>query len=62
MWILLDIDQRGPCPVEAIRRGEVGLNYDCASFFSDVNAEINVYLPDKSVNSGLLLSETNITQ
>ena len=32
--------QCGPASLEAIRRGDVGLNYDCPFVFAEVNADI----------------------
>ena len=38
--------QCGPCSVEAVRRGDVGLGYDGAFVFSEVNADVFVYVED----------------
>eukprot|EP00094_Tigriopus_californicus_P012932 TCALIF_12504-PA protein Name:"Similar to Hemocyte protein-glutamine gamma-glutamyltransferase (Tachypleus tridentatus)" AED:0.06 eAED:0.06 QI:229/0.77/0.6/1/0.55/0.5/10/109/752 len=53
----------GPAPVEAVRRGQVGLSYDVTFVFAEVNADLFVYVPDPKsliITKSLgYLSETN---
>ena len=56
------LNARGPSPVEAIRRGDLGVGFDTGSFYSEVNADICVYLPDKASNWGFSPSESNRSQ
>jgi hypothetical protein len=53
---------RGPAPVEAIRRGDLGIGFETESFYSEVNADLCVYLPDKNSIWGFSPSETNRSQ
>ena len=56
------LSYRGPTPVEAIRRGDLGIGFETESFFSEVNADLCVYLLDKTSNWGFSLSESNRSQ
>jgi hypothetical protein len=48
--------------VEAIRRGDLGIGFETESFYSEVNADLCVYLPDKNSIWGFSPSETNRSQ
>ena len=39
--------QCGPASLEAIRRGDVGLNYDCRFVFAEVNADAIDWIRDE---------------
>jgi transglutaminase 1 len=39
--------QCGPAPVEAVRRGEIGLGHDVAFVFAEVNADICHFVSDQ---------------
>ena len=45
--------------MEAIRRGDLGIGFDSGSFFSDLNAEIVAYIPDKTSVWGYSQAESN---
>ena len=62
IYYLLDRYQCGPAPVEAVRRGDVGLGYDTAFAFAEVNADVFVYVVDKKSEWGFKLAQTNTTQ
>ena len=32
--------QCGPCPVEAVKKGEIGIGYDTPFVFAEVNADV----------------------
>ena len=44
--------QCGPAPLEAIRRGDIGLGYDVPFVFSEVNADIMHFHEDKTSDWG----------
>ena len=52
----------GPAPVEAVKRGDVGVGYDSAFAFAEVNADVFVYVVDKKSEWGFKLAQTNTTQ
>ena len=54
--------QCGPAPVEAVKRGDVGVGYDSAFAFAEVNADVFVYVVDKKSEWGFKLAQTNTTQ
>ena len=58
----IDKYQCGPCSVEAVRRGDIGLGYDGAFVFSEVNADVFVYVEDSKSDWGFKLAQTNTTQ
>ena len=60
--LIPDNYQLGPAAVEAVRRGEVGLGYDVTFVFSEVNADVFVYVPDPKSVWGFRLAETNTEQ
>lgn len=49
---LSDAYKCGPCPVEAIRRGEIGLSYDTPFAFAAVNADIFHFQEDRDSTWG----------
>ena len=53
--------QCGPAPVEAVRRGELGLGYDVDFVFAEVNSDIRTFLSDPSSDLGFRVTETNTT-
>lgn len=55
----LDAYQCGPAPVEAVRRGEIGLGYDVPFLFSEVNADICHFVEDKSSPWGFKRTKLN---
>ena len=52
----------GPASVEAVRRGEVGLGFDAAFVFTEVNADVFVYVPERDSPWGFRRIETNTDQ
>lgn len=59
---LIGLYQCGPASVEAVRRGEVGLRFDSAFVFTEVNADVFAYVPDKTALWGYRVAETNTDQ
>lgn len=57
--IFADFYQCGPAPVEAIRRGEVGLGYDVAFLFAEVNADVCHFVEDDKSSWGFTKTKTN---
>ena len=51
--------QLGPAPVEAVRRGEVGLGFDTAFVFSEVNADVMVFVRKDKSKLGFEKTDTN---
>ena len=49
----------GPAPVTAVRNGEVGLGYDTAFVFTEVNADVVVYVRDPSSSWGFRRTDKN---
>ena len=47
-----DFYQCGPAPLEAIRRGEIGLGYDVAFVFAEVNADLCHFMEDPKSSWG----------
>ena len=35
--------QCGPCPIKAVRKGEIGIGYDTAFVYAEVNADVVNY-------------------
>ena len=60
--MFLDRYQCGPSPVEAVKRGDVGVGFDSAFVFAEVNADVFVYVVDKKSEWGFKLAQTNTTQ
>lgn len=56
------LHQLGPTSVEAVRRGDVGIGYDTTFVFTEVNADVFVYLRDKESPWGYRVIDTNIDQ
>ncbi len=54
--------QLGPTSVEAVRRGEVGRGFDTAFVFTEVNADVFVYLKDEGSPWGYRIIDTNTEQ
>ena len=53
--------QLGPTSVEAVRKGEVGLSYDTAFVFTEVNADVMVFVKDETSSLGFKRTDTNTT-
>ena len=53
--------QLGPTSVEAVRKGEVGLGYDTAFVFTEVNADVMVFVKDPKNIIGFKRTDTNTT-
>ena len=51
--------QCGPASVEAVRRGEVGLGYDVAFVFAEVNADVCHFVRDEESHWGFTRSRLN---
>lgn len=47
-----NVFQMGPASVEAVRRGQVGFDFDCPFVFSEVNADIIKWTRDETVEGG----------
>ena len=47
-----DFYQCGPASLEAIRRGQVGLGYDVAFVFAEVNADVCHFVEDSKSSWG----------
>ena len=47
--------------MEAVKRGDVGVGYDSAFAFAEVNADVFVYVVDKKSEWGFKLAQTNTT-
>ena len=60
--VIPDRYQCGPSPVEAVKRGDVGVGFDSAFVFAEVNADVFIYVVDKKSEWGFKLAQTNTTQ
>lgn len=52
--------QCGPCPVAAVRKGDIHIGFDTAFVFSEVNAEVVTWIVedgDKLTPSGINTSQ-----
>ena len=58
----LGLYQCGPASIEAVKRGEIGLGFDATFVFTEVNADVYVYTPDKDSAWGYRVTETNTDQ
>ena len=54
--------QCGPCPIEAVRTGAIGIGFDTPFVFSEVNADRITYVRDPSFNSGFRKTQTDKTR
>ena len=54
-----DMFQVGPTSVEAVRRGDVGLGYDTAFVFTEVNADVLVFVKDNRSSWGFRKIDQN---
>ena len=52
----------GPTSVEAVRRGEIGRGFDTAFVFTEVNADVFVFLRDPQSPWGYRNIDTNTAQ
>ena len=62
IYLYTGIMQCGPCPLEAVRKGEIGIGFDTPFVFSEVNADRITYVRDPSSNSGFRKAQTNKTR
>ena len=58
-YLFVDRYQCGPAPVEAIRRGEVGLGFDVPFVFAEVNADVCHFMEDPKSPWGFSRIKTN---
>ena len=42
----------GPCPIEALRRGDVGLKSDVDSFYASLNSYVRYFYEDEASGWG----------
>ena len=56
-----NIYQVGPAPVEAVRQGAVGLGYETAFVFTEVNADVLVFVQDPSSSWGFRCIDQDTT-
>ena len=54
--------QCGPCPVEAVRQGQIGIGFDTPFVFSEVNADWVNYMRDPTAVSGFKKTQSNKTR
>ena len=54
--------QCGPCPVQAVRKGEIGIGFDTPFVFAEVNADKVNYVRDPSSRTGFRKTQTNETR
>ena len=43
LFLITDKMQLGPAPVEAVRRGDLGMGYDVDFVYSEVNADVQTF-------------------
>ncbi len=55
----LDLYQCGPAPLEAVRRGEVGLGFDVPFLFAEVNADVCHFVKDENSEWGFTKTKMN---
>jgi len=53
--------QLGPTSVAAVKKGEVGLGYDTAFVFTEVNADVMVFIEDEKSEWGFRKADTDTT-
>ena len=54
-----DVYRCGPSPLEAIRRGEVGVGFDTPFIFAEVNADVCHFVRDPTAPWGFKKSKLN---
>ncbi len=59
LTLISDCYQCGPAPVEAVKRGEVGLGFDVPFIFAEVNADLCHFVEDSFSNWGFTKAKTN---
>ena len=52
----------GPCPVEAVRTGVIGIGFDTPFVFAEVNADKVNYVKDPTSSWGFRKTQTNETR
>ena len=57
--VVSDAYQCGPAPVEAVRRGEMGMGYDVPFVFAEVNADICHFVKDEASHWGFKRTKMN---
>ena len=58
-FLFPDLMQLGPAPVEAVRKGELGLGYDVDFVFAEVNSDVRTFLSDPTSPWGFRVTDTN---
>ena len=58
--LITDKMQLGPAPVEAVRRGDLGMGYDVDFVFSEVNADVQTFLADPNIDWGFRFGSSNV--
>ena len=58
-YLNLDVYRCGPSPLEAIRRGEVGVGFDTPFIFAEVNADVCHFVRDPTAPWGFKKSKLN---
>ena len=59
IFLLIDVYRCGPSPLEAIRRGEVGVGFDTPFIFAEVNADVCHFVRDPTAPWGFKKSKLN---
>ena len=60
LLIITDKMQLGPAPVEAVRRGDLGMGYDVDFVYSEVNADVQTFLADPNIDWGFRFGSSNV--
>ena len=58
--LITDKMQLGPAPVEAVRRGDLGMGYDVDFVYSEVNADVQTFLADPNIDWGFRFGSSNV--
>ena len=59
---LVGVMRCGPSPVQAIRRGEVGIPYDTPFVFAEINADVCKFVRDDSSRWGFKQTYLNTSR
>ena len=60
LFLITDKMQLGPAPVEAVRRGDLGMGYDVDFVYSEVNADVQTFLADPNIDWGFRFGSSNV--
>ena len=55
----IDVYRCGPSPLEAIKRGEIGIGYDTPFIFAEVNADVCHFTRDDTTDWGFKKTSNN---